>query len=182
MNNGDDYQDIGVDEYREHGWKFSYFAWWRGLCYFIVGLLLILGTIAFAISLHNGDRIRAMETTQQAILTTQQAQQATLDGLTIPFSHAGPGPLQPNKKLQYITAAGITAMTLPTNLGPYVDDEICLISKTAFAHTLTLGVGATWNGIDTIATFGGAVGDGLCFIVASPTQMFVVSVINVAFS
>jgi len=166
-----------------HPWRFNKYYCCFGFWNFLILVGGILGIIGFGVALANGSAINTLETNQAALTTTQNAQQTVINAQTIPFSHTSAGPLQPLTETQYIEVAAVAAMTMPIDLTPYLNNKICVISKSAFAHTITLGAGATWNGADTIATFGGAVGDGLCFTVISLTTMFVMGTpVNVAFS
>lgn len=79
------------------------------------------------------------------------------------------------------------AMTLPYTLDAYAGPlEYCIHSTTAQSHTITIDEyvpnQATWDGTNRVATLGGAIGDGFCFKVISPTRAVVTSVTNVAFS
>ena len=80
-------------------------------------------------------------------------------------------------------AAAPLAMLLPIDLGNRVGNVYRVWSKTAQPHTLTIASGgATWDGTNRVATFGGAIGDGLVFEVIDATKVVVWTSINVAFS
>lgn len=83
------------------------------------------------------------------------------------------------------SSAALIAMTLPNDLASYIGKQYSVYSTTAQPHTITIAGGVhttTWNGVNTIATFGGAIGDGLTFRVISESRIVIVSVTNVAFS
>jgi len=168
--------------YAYHGWTWSARNLCGGLLRFLGVVMLVLGVIGFAIALVNGGNITNLENSVASLAMTQQSQQATVDKLVVPFDHTAPGPLQVGTEKQYVNIPAVAAMTLPSDLSAYLDNFICLFSKTAFAHTLTAGVGATFDGVNNIATFGGANGDGFCFQVISATRAVVRSNNNVAFS
>ena len=83
------------------------------------------------------------------------------------------------------TAAPL-GMSMLNDLTDYVSGNVYAIySNTAQPHTVTLidGVLATtWDGVNTVATFGGAVGDGITFRVISSTNIVIENIINVSFS
>jgi hypothetical protein len=95
----------------------------------------------------------------------------------------GSGILPVNPFVFYIAAAGTpVAMTLPNDLTPYIGNIYRVWSKTAQAHTLTIsGLGSTFDGVATQATFGGAIGDGLIFEVIAANRIVVISSVNVVF-
>ena len=82
------------------------------------------------------------------------------------------------------SAGGPMSMTMPADLSPYIGTIYRVWSKTAQPHTIviTAGMGATWDGSATVATFGGAIGDGIVFEVISSNRVAVISVNNVVFS
>lgn len=86
----------------------------------------------------------------------------------------------------HLSAAAVAQlMTLPNDLSPYIGGPgFTVFSTTAQIHTITIQSGvlsSTWDGVNTVATFGGAVGDGLKFDVISKNRI-VATPINVAFS
>lgn len=175
---GHDYND----GYHPHGWDFNAKNLCWGLFWLIGFAIAILGVIGFIVALSNSGRITTLETSVTSLIMTDQALQSSLDKLIVPFDHTSAGPLQVGTETQYINIAAVAAMTLPGDLSSYLNNKICVISKTAFAHTITMAAGATWDGANTIATFGGAVGDGICFHVFSSTQVQVQHVTNIGFS
>lgn len=56
-----------------------------------------------------------------------------------------------------------------------------IVSLTNQPHKVRLQ-GATWDGVNNMATFGGSVGDGLLYEVISASRVVVHSAINVVFS
>lgn len=76
------------------------------------------------------------------------------------------------------------AMTLPTELSSRVGNVYRIWSLTAQPHTITIGggTGTTWDGTNTVATFGGSAGDGFVYEIISPNKIVIWSVTNVAFS
>lgn len=80
-------------------------------------------------------------------------------------------------------AANPITLQMPGNLQDYgTATPYAIWSLTAQQHVIQLGLGATFDGTNTRATFGGAVGDGLVFQVISATRVAVISVNNVVFS
>lgn len=144
----------------------------------MIGLLLA----AFIITMVQIGEINAVETDVATLKTNQQTLEAASNNQIVPFSHTSGGPIQPSTQIQYIDVAAVAALTLPIDLTPYVNNKICLISHTAFAHTVTLGAGTTWDGANTVATYGGAANDAVCFIVTSLTSLLVISSNNIVFS
>lgn len=172
----------GYDGLHYSGWVCSWYNLCWGLAWLVGVVIMVLGLIGFIVALNNQSRISTLEGTVASLTSTTQSQQMQIDSLIVPFDHTAPGPLQTRVKKQFINVGAVAAMTLPGDLSSYLNDEICVISKTAFAHTITMGAGATWDGANQIATLGGAVNDGLCFIVTSATSVFVTVNNNVAFS
>lgn len=75
------------------------------------------------------------------------------------------------------------ALTLPNDLTPYVGRIYRIWSVSPQVHTLTIqGTGTTFDGSTRVATFGGAIGDGLMFEVLQWNRIVLISVNNVAFS
>lgn len=85
----------------------------------------------------------------------------------------------------YLDATTPLAMTLPNDLTNYVGRTFTVVSQSAQAHTVTLSAGTlspTWDGTNTVATFGGAIGDGVTFHVFDRDKITVISNTNVVFS
>lgn len=97
------------------------------------------------------------------------------------ISYGGPLPVTPY--VFYITASGSpAALTLPNNLANYVGNVYRIWSLTNQPHTITIqGMGSTFNGAATVATFGGAIGDGFVFEVISANFIRVIQAVNVIF-
>lgn len=77
------------------------------------------------------------------------------------------------------------ATVLPNDLQAYVGRTFYVYSLSAQAHTITITAGtltSTWDGTNTVATFGGAIGDGMTFHVLSRDRIVIVSNTNVVFS
>ena len=172
----------GSPVYDYHGWTCSPRNLCWGLLWLIGFAIFILGAIGFVVALINAGAISALQTDVAGLTMAIQTLQSMINSLLVPFTHTAAGPLQTGVKEQYIEVAAAAAMTLPGDLSAYINQIICLTSKTAFAHTLTLGAGATFDGVNTVATLGGAVGDGFCFQVFSSTQVQIRSLLNVAFA
>lgn len=165
-----------------HGWSCSPRNLCWGLFWLIGFTFLVLGVSGFGAAIYNNSRITTLQADVATLKSTTASQQALIDKAVVPFDHTTAGPLQIGPKTQYISVVAVAAMTIPGDLSSYLDDPYCIISKTAFAHTITMGAGATWDGANTIATFGGAVGDTICFHVFSSTQVTVTGEQNMAFS
>ena len=74
-------------------------------------------------------------------------------------------------------------LTLPNDLTPYIGNIYRIWSISPQAHTLTIqGTGSTFDGVTTVATFGGAIGDGLMFEVLQANRIVLISVNGVTFS
>jgi hypothetical protein len=99
------------------------------------------------------------------------------------LSIRGSGLLPTTPYVFYVDSSAIpAAMILPNNLAPYVGNVYRVWSRTSQAHTITIqGLGSTFNGGATTATFGGAIGDGLEFEVISANFIRVISAVNVVF-
>ena len=85
----------------------------------------------------------------------------------------------------YLDNTSPLAMTLPNDLSNYVGRTFTVISQSAQPHTVTLSSGTltpTWDGVNNIATFGGAIGDGLTFHVFDRDKIAVTSNTNIVFS
>ncbi len=80
-------------------------------------------------------------------------------------------------------SATLVELTLPNNLAPYIGKIFRIWSVSPQIHTLTImGTGSTFDGSSTVATFGGAIGDGFVFEVVTSNLIVVISVNNVVFS
>ena len=76
-------------------------------------------------------------------------------------------------------------MVLENDLGSRIGRVYRVWSRSAQPHTVRITSGAlatTWDGTSTLATFGGAIGDGFVFEVISKTQTVLLSVNNVVFT
>jgi len=85
----------------------------------------------------------------------------------------------------YLDATNPLAMTLPNDLINYVGRTFTVVSQSAQAHTITLSAGTlttTWDGANTVATFGGAIGDSITFHVFDHDKITIISNTNVVFS
>lgn len=102
---------------------------------------------------------------------------------TSPASITGSGLLPSTPYAFYIDSSAIPAnMILPNNLSEYVGKVYRIWSRTAQAHTVTIsGLGSTFDGVATTATFGGAIGDGFEFEVISANFIRVTNPVNVVF-
>jgi hypothetical protein len=76
-------------------------------------------------------------------------------------------------------AAAITALTLAAGAP---GDIFGIYSRTAYAHVITAGAGITFNGTHAIATFSGAVNDGMLLICISTTLWVVLTKTGITFS
>ena len=75
------------------------------------------------------------------------------------------------------------ALTLPNDLTPYIGRIYRIWSISPQVHTLTIqGAGTTFDGVNTVATWGGAIGDGLMFEILQANRIVLISVNNVNFS
>lgn len=101
-----------------------------------------------------------------------------------PASVLGSGPLPNAPYAFYIDSAGAAAaLVLPNDLSGYVGNIYRVWSRTSQPHTLTLyGMGTTFDGTTRVATFGGAIGDGLVFEVIAPNRAVVIASVNVVFT
>lgn len=84
-----------------------------------------------------------------------------------------------------LDGASALAMTLPNDLSGYVGATYVISAGTAHTHTVTIQAGTfstTFDGVNTIATFGGAVGDLMQLEVIGKDKIVVTSNVNVAFS
>jgi hypothetical protein len=87
------------------------------------------------------------------------------------------------RKIVVMTKAGVAAMTLGTPTTAQNGVEIVFTAATANAHTVTAAtIGFNAGNADAdVATFGGAIGDGLT-VVAYEGEWLVTSNINVTFA
>lgn len=99
------------------------------------------------------------------------------------LSIRGSGLLPTTPYVFYVDSSAVpAAMVLPNDLSPYIGNKYRIWSRTSQAHTVTIsGLGSTFNGAATTATFGGAVGDGFEFEVISGNFIRVTSPVNVVF-
>lgn len=77
------------------------------------------------------------------------------------------------------------AMILPNTLEGRVGKVYRVWSSSAQAHTIQIDAGnqdPTFDGTSTLATFGGAIGDGFVYEVIAPNRIVLISVNNVVFS
>lgn len=84
-----------------------------------------------------------------------------------------------------VAGAGALTLSLPNNLATYRGRVYTIYATTAHAHKVQITAGTlttTWDGVNTVATFGGAIGDGLTFVVIDVDQIAVISSTNVVFS
>jgi hypothetical protein len=93
--------------------------------------------------------------------------------------------MAPNPYAIYINSAGAPIIiTLPADLTQMIGNIYRIVSKTAQAHSvvITSGMGATWDGVHTVATFAAQIGAGMEFEVVSKTLVRVWSSPSVSFS
>ena len=84
-----------------------------------------------------------------------------------------------------LDGASALAMTLPNDLSGYVGATYVISAGTAQTHTVTIQPGiysTTFDGTNTIASWGGAVGDLIQIEVIGKDRIVVTSNVNVAFS
>lgn len=163
-------------------WRLGNFWWW--FCGLVGLVMLALGVVAFGLVLSHGSRIWTLEDQVAALTTTVNNQGQALAQLTTPFEHSAAGSLVTTNVKQFLDCGGgVCAMTLPADLSAYTGlPEICVVSKTAQAHTVTIAAGALFQpSASAVATFGGDIGDNFCFIVTSSTTAAVTSSENVSF-
>lgn len=82
------------------------------------------------------------------------------------------------------TAAPL-AMVLPNDLSDYVGKTYQIYSRSNQPHTVTIAAGSlttTYDGVNTIATFGGAIGDGFTMFVLDKNRVVILHSVNIAFS
>lgn len=99
--------------------------------------------------------------------------------------HTASGELPRSPFTHLLGSAAPLAMTLPNDLTPYLGREFHVYAVTAQAHTITIQGGAltsTWDGTNTVATFGGAVGDGVTFVVIAADRVEITHNNNVVLS
>jgi len=94
------------------------------------------------------------------------------------------GPLPESPYPLYLNQAALPLnLELPIDLSNRVGNVYRVWSLTAQPHTLTIAAsGATWDGANRVATFGGAIGDGLVFEVTAANRIVVWTVNNVIFT
>ncbi len=75
------------------------------------------------------------------------------------------------------------ALTLPNDLTPYIGKIYRIWSVSPQIHTVSIqGTGTTYDGVTTVATFGGAVGDGFVFEVLQANRIVLISTNGVTFT
>lgn len=86
----------------------------------------------------------------------------------------------------YLDSTAIAlSMALPNDLSGYVGRVYRIWSRSAKAHIIQIASGGfnpTFDGINKVATFGGAIGDGFVFEVTDKDKIVIISVNNVVFS
>lgn len=162
------------------------FAWtgcWAWLMGAIVFAMLVLGVIGFFLALANGSCLTMVMNDLTALTATVDSQGQLLAQMTTPLVFSASGALGTTAQIQTLACGAVCAMSLPGDLTPYVGlPEVCLFAGDAFAHTLTLTAPALFNSGDSVATFGGAVGDNICFKAISATVAAVKSINGVVLS
>lgn len=149
--------------------KESYASWrrWNKLMVAIIILFMSLSGAALAVAIMSHNTAWHSESARPYVAS------GALDG-SGPLAHYLDG-----------TAAPL-AMTLENDLSARVGKVYRIWSRTAQAHTVRISSGAlisTWDSAgSTLATFGGAIGDGFVFEVISRNQCVLISVNNVVFS
>ena len=100
------------------------------------------------------------------------------------ISVSQPFPTSPNPI--YITsAANPITLILPNDMTPYVGNVYRVWSETAQPHTVSISAGtltSTFTGGATLATFGGAIGEGFVFEVISSSRAVIWTVNGVTFT
>lgn len=103
-----------------------------------------------------------------------------------PMEHLLSREIPPSPLVHYLdSTAGPLTMTLPNDLSAYVGKVYRIRSRSAQPHVVRISTGGdnpTWDGTNTLATFGGAIGDGMVFEVVSKDRIVLDPVTNVAFS
>lgn len=98
------------------------------------------------------------------------------------------GQIQTSYMVQSLSGAGAPlAMVMPNDLVHYVGKQFHIYSTTAQPHVIEIGAGSistSWTaiGVNRIATFGGAIGDGISFHVGTDKRIIVTNTNNVVFS
>lgn len=110
----------------------------------------------------------------------------TVQDLTVVDVIQNNGIISAKPYTKHFVAASIPILrTLPNDLSDYIGAEYTIISTTAQSHKITISSGSlstTWDGVNTVLTFGGSIGDGLKFNVISKNRIVITSPINIALS
>ena len=100
--------------------------------------------------------------------------------------HQSDGILSNSISSHYLESSGVPlAMTLPSDLSNYIGRKYSVWSTTSQVHTIRIASGGfdpTFGGTATLATFGGAIGDGLVFEVMAKNLIVAIQVFNVVFT
>lgn len=80
--------------------------------------------------------------------------------------------------MQTLAATSPLAMTLPVDLTPGRVYHVW--STTAVAHTITSTT--PWDGVNSVVTLGGAIGDGLVFAVTDSNRIVIETSKNIVLS
>lgn len=177
---------------RGHHWWDSWFSccrsWGWGSCWMwiwgvLVFAMLVLGVVGFFLALSNSTCITMLMDSVTALTATTDSQGQLLAQLTTPYVLSASGALSASAQVQHLACGAVCGATLPADLTPYVGlSEVCVYAADAFAHTVTISAGAAFNTGDTVATFGGAVGDNFCFRAIGSTVAAIKSASGVTFS
>jgi len=101
-------------------------------------------------------------------------------------SYVVSGPIRPSPYTIHLDAtAAPQAMTLPDDLSDWVGREYAILSGSDQPHTVTIeagSLGTTWDGVNKVATFGGAKGDGIMFHVIAKDLITVTFTKNIVLS
>lgn len=89
------------------------------------------------------------------------------------MANGASGAIRPDYRYQYLDGTSALHMTIAAPLTDYLNKEYSILSRSAYAHTIVLSGGATWDGTHTTATFPAAARSGLKFDVVSPTMIIV---------
>jgi hypothetical protein len=93
--------------------------------------------------------------------------------------------IQNSPLVGHIDSSVALTLTLPNDLSEFVGRTFTFYSRSAHPHVIQIQGGTlttSWDGVNTVATFGGAKGDGLVFHVFDRNQIAVISNTNVVFS
>lgn len=106
-----------------------------------------------------------------------QARNEAFNSATV-FSHVASGQLLLEPYMQTLAATSPLAMTLPVDLTPGRVYHVW--STTAVAHTITSTT--PWDGVNSVVTLGGAIGDGLVFAVTDSNRIVIETSKNIVLS